>query len=166
MKYLATIGEHAFEIEIEERGRILVNGQPHSADLQEIVPGRLFSLLLDNVSHQAFVEHDRLSLLKVLLRGRLFQVEVEDERAIRLARGLAEFVPDSGEIPIKAPMPGLVASIPVTAGQPVKKGDVLVILESMKMDNELTAPRAGSVARIHVAPGDSVDGQQTLVTLV
>ena len=103
---------------------------------------------------------------RVLLRGELYHVQVEDERAIRLARGLAGFIPDSGEIPIKAPMPGLIVNVPVTAGQAVKQGETLIILESMKMDNELCAPRDGIVARLHVEAGDSVEGKQTLVTLV
>jgi biotin carboxyl carrier protein len=99
------------------------------------------------------------------LRGALYPVKVQDERALRLARGLAGFVPASGEIPIRAPMPGLVVSVPVQAGQEVNKGDVLVILESMKMDNELCAPRDGRVARVHVEEGAGVEARSTLITL-
>ncbi len=166
MKYVTKVGEHAFEIEIEERGTVLVDGQPLAVDLRSIVPGRLYSLLLDNVSFESFVEGGQGSHFQVLLRGNLHHVQVEDERTIRLAHGLAGFTPDSGEIPIVAPMPGLVVSVPVEAGQAVVEGEILVILESMKMDNELRAPREGRVARIHVEAGDSVEGRQRLVTLV
>lgn len=166
MKYITTAGDKTFTIEIEETGTVLIDGQACSVDLREIVPGRLYSLLLENVSHEAFVQDNNRNQFDVLYHGNLFQVQVEDERAIRMARGLADFVPDSGEIPIQAPMPGLVASLPVETGQQVREGEVLVILESMKMDNELCAPREGVVARIHVESGDSVERNQTLVTLV
>jgi biotin carboxyl carrier protein len=166
MKYVTTVGEHRFEIEIEEQGTILVNGEPHAVDLREIVPDKLYSLLLNNVSYESFLEDGAGNHFQVLLSGRLYHVQVEDERAIRLARGLAGFTPDSGEIPIGAPMPGLIVSVPVTAGQPVRVGEVLIVLESMKMDNELRAPRDGTVARVHVEAGCSVEAKQTLVTLI
>jgi biotin carboxyl carrier protein len=165
MKYITTVGEHTFEIEIEEMGTVLVDGQALSVDLQEIVPGRLYSLLLDNVSHEAFLQDNHRNHYDVLYHGNLFRVQVEDERAIRMARGLADFISDSGEIPIQAPMPGLVTNIPVKVGQQVKEGEVLVVLESMKMDNELCAPRSGTVARLHARSGDSVERNHTLVTL-
>lgn len=166
MKYITRVGEHSFEIEIEQAGAIQVNGQPCAVDLREIVPERLYSLLLDNVSYESFIEDGQGSHVQVLFGGRLYYVQVEDERTLRLAHGLAGFTPASGEIPIKAPMPGLIVSVPVTTGQQVREGEVLVILESMKMDNELCAPRDGAVTRVHVAAGDSVEGKQTLVTLV
>lgn len=165
MRYVTTVGEHSFEIEIEGRGEILVDGRARQVDLQEIVPGRLYSLLLDHVSNQSFVEGGQRGQFQVLLKGQLYQVEVRDERSIRLARAPAGFVPDSGEIRIEAPMPGLIVKAPVTVGQLVREGEVLIILESMKMDNELCAPRDGTVARVHVKEGDSVEGRQALVTL-
>ena len=74
-------------------------------------------------------------------------------------------VASTGEFLLKAPMPGLVVSIPVNEGQAVGKGDVLVILESMKMQNELKAPRPGTVGRIRIEIGASVEQKQTLLTL-
>ena len=165
MKYITSVGSHQFEIEIEELGQIRIDGEVHQVDVQKVAAGRLYSLLLDHNSYESYVENDQGNQYQVLLCGELYHVRVDDERAIRLARGTAGFVPDSGEIPVQAPMPGLIVSVPVTAGQQVQQGQVLVILESMKMDNELCAPRDGVVARVHVAQGESVDGRQTLVTL-
>jgi propionyl-CoA carboxylase alpha chain len=62
-------------------------------------------------------------------------------------------------------MPGLVVAIPVEEGQEVKKGQVLVILESMKMQNELKSPRDGRVHRIKAKAGESVEQKQTLLSL-
>ncbi len=62
-------------------------------------------------------------------------------------------------------MPGLVVKVPVKDGDEITKGDVLVILESMKMQNELKAPKDGKVSRIHIAEGDSVEQRQAMVNL-
>jgi cytochrome P450 len=69
----------------------------------------------------------------------------------------------SGEFQLKAPMPGLVVAVPVTEGQAIQQGDVLVILESMKMQNELKAPRAGTVTRLKVKAGDSIEQKQVII---
>jgi biotin carboxyl carrier protein len=62
-------------------------------------------------------------------------------------------------------MPGLVITVPVEDGQEIEKGANLIILESMKMQNEIKAPRDGKVTRVSVAAGDSVDQNQLLLTL-
>jgi biotin carboxyl carrier protein len=62
-------------------------------------------------------------------------------------------------------MPGLVIAIPVVEGQEVKKGQVLLILESMKMQNELKSPRDGKISRIRVKPGESVEQKQALLSV-
>ena len=67
--------------------------------------------------------------------------------------------------PVVAPMPGTILSVNVTAGQAVKSGDVLVILEAMKMENEIKAPKDGTVSSVVVSKGESVDTGATLVTL-
>ena len=72
--------------------------------------------------------------------------------------------PAGGE-KVVAPMPGTIVSIAVSAGQSVKSGDVLLVLEAMKMENEIMAPRDGVVAGVHVNKGDSVDSGSLLVSL-
>ncbi|MCP4514072.1 MAG: hypothetical protein GY824_02415, partial [Delftia sp.] len=123
MKYIAKVGEHSFEIEIEEPGTILVDGQPLAVDLREVVPERLYSLLLANVSFESLIEDGQGSHVQVLFEGHQYYVQIEDERTLRLAHGLAGFTPASGEIPIKAPMPGLAVSVLVTTGQQVQDGE-------------------------------------------
>lgn len=66
---------------------------------------------------------------------------------------------------INAPMPGTIVNVLVSAGQSVKSGDVLVILEAMKMENEIMAPHDGVIAGVHVAKGESVDSGKPLVSL-
>jgi biotin carboxyl carrier protein len=67
---------------------------------------------------------------------------------------------------LKAPIPGLVVAIPVSEGQAVKKEQALLILESMKMQNQLKAPHDGVVSRIYVKTGETVKQKQVLLTIV
>ena len=92
-------------------------------------------------------------------------VDVEDERQRRLRETASLELDLEGEYTLSAPMPGMVVAVPVEVGQSVAKGDNLIILESMKMQNELKAPRDGEVSGIRVGPGDSVDQNQPLLTL-
>lgn len=70
-----------------------------------------------------------------------------------------------GAVKVNAPMPGKILSVKASAGQAVKKGEVLLILEAMKMENEVVAPQDGTVASINVASGDSVEAGAVLATL-
>jgi biotin carboxyl carrier protein len=92
-------------------------------------------------------------------------VQVADERSKRLAEAAGAFAPTSGEINVKSPMPGLIVAIPVVEGQAVKKGQVVAVLESMKMENELKAPREGTIHAIKVQPRQAVEQGQVLLSL-
>ncbi|MDE6435580.1 MAG: biotin/lipoyl-binding protein [Lachnospiraceae bacterium] len=70
-----------------------------------------------------------------------------------------------GSIKVAAPMPGKILTIKINPGQAVKRGDVIMILEAMKMENEITAPEDGTIAGINVAVGDSVESGDTLASL-
>lgn len=70
-----------------------------------------------------------------------------------------------GSVKVAAPMPGKILTIKINPGQAVKKGDVIMILEAMKMENEITAPEDGTIAGINVAVGDSVESGDTLASL-
>ena len=130
---------------------------------------------------------------KVTLNGRTYEVEVEAGKAMLLDEYAAVVpaaapavpaaapaapaaapapapapaaapAPVAGEA-VNAPMPGNILKVNVTAGQSVNEGDVLVILEAMKMENEIMAPKAGTVAQVLVSKGSTVDTGATLVVL-
>lgn len=71
----------------------------------------------------------------------------------------------AGAVKINSPMPGNILSVKASAGQAVKKGDVLMILEAMKMENEICAPQDGTIASVQVAAGDSVESGDVLATM-
>ncbi|HLF26078.1 MAG TPA: biotin/lipoyl-containing protein [Anaerolineae bacterium] len=164
MKYATTVGARTYIIEINRDGEVVVDGEWHWADLRSIDGMGTFSLLLDTDSFEALVEA-RDGEFGVLLRGRFYPVQIEDERALRLAQAARGQAAPSGEVAIKSPMPGLIVAVKVVPGQAVRKGETLVILESMKMENELKAPRDGKVGAVRVEPRQPVEQGQTLVTI-
>jgi biotin carboxyl carrier protein len=96
----------------------------------------------------------------------LYPVTVEDEREKRLRSAAGGGVAETGEFHLRAPMPGLVVTILVDEGQAIKKGQVLLILESMKMQNELKSPRDGVIGRVRIKPGETVEQKQTLLSVL
>ncbi len=166
MRYLTTVGDQTLTIDINQDDQVVVDGVLKKVDFCAIDQGGLYSLIIDNRSYEVLVERgERENEYRVLINGVLYTVQVADERAKRLAEAAGAFVPTSGEVNIKAPMPGLIVAVPVQEGQAVKRGQVLVVLESMKMENELKAPRDGVVASVRVQPRQVVEQHQVLVVL-
>jgi biotin carboxyl carrier protein len=164
MKYIATLDDQTFEIEINAEDQITVDGERLSIDFRSVSGQPVYSLLVNGQSYEAYVQGGE-SGLEVLLQGRLHVVEVEDERHRKLRESSGGPAVHSGEFNLKSPMPGLIVAVPVVEGQTVVKGQDLVILESMKMQNELKAPRDGTIGRVRVRAGDSVEQNQVLITL-
>lgn len=165
MKYITTIGNKEFTVEVIDEKHVNINGKVMTVDFAAVSNQPVYSLLIDGQSHEAYV-YPGDENWEVLLRGRLYPAAVEDEREKRLRAAAGGGVAEGGEFHLKAPMPGLVVSIPVAEGQPIKKGDVLLILESMKMQNELKSPKDGTVQRIRVKAGETVEQKSTLLSVV
>jgi biotin carboxyl carrier protein len=164
MKYLTTVNGQTFEIDINKSGRVTINGEERIVDFQ-MISGTLFSALIDNTSVEALIE-ERGGHYHVLMSGDLYEVEVADERQQRLIQASTGLEVAQGEIVIRSPMPGLIVAVPVVEGQAIGQGDALCVLESMKMENDIKAPRTGTVTKVHVAKGDRVEQNQPLVTLL
>jgi biotin carboxyl carrier protein len=165
MKYITTVNSHEYTIEILDEAHLSLDGVVYDLDFERVGNQPVYSLVLGGKSFEAHVYTDD-EQWQVLLRGDMYRAVVEDERERRLRSQLEGAPVELGEFFLKAPMPGLVIAIPVQEGQLVEKGDVLLILESMKMQNELKAPRAGKVSRLRVAPGERVEQKQTLLSMV
>jgi len=162
-KYITTIGEKEFEVEILGNNQVSVDGVVYNVDFESVSGKPVYTMLVDGKSFEAHIIQDE-DTWQVLMRGTLYSAQVEDERERRLrTAGGGEGA--GGEYILKAPMPGLIVKVPVSEGDEIQKGDVLVILESMKMQNELKAPRDGVVRRVEVQQGDSVEQRETMVVL-
>lgn len=165
MKYITTVEGRQFLVEIIDEKHITVDGKTYMVDFESVSGQPVYSLIVDGQSHESYV-YPGDDNWQVLLRGRLYPVTVEDEREKRLRAAAGGGVAETGEFHLRAPMPGLVVTIPVTEGQEVKRGQVILILESMKMQNELKSPRDGIMGRIRVKPGETVEQKQTLLSVM
>jgi biotin carboxyl carrier protein len=165
MKYITTVDDKEYIIEVIDEKHISIDGKVMEVDFESINGQPVYSMLIDGKSYEGYV-YEGEDELQVLLLGRQYPAKVEDEREKRLKTAGGGPASETGEFHLKAPMPGLVVAIPVEENQQVEKGQVLVILESMKMQNELKAPRAGTVQRLKVKAGETVEQKQTLLSIV
>jgi len=164
MKYVTNVGNQQFTIEINQAGVITVDGEVINVDMLQMEDTTMYSTIIDGLSHDIRMSEGDGAYI-VQLNGEIFEVVVEDERT-RLLAGLRNSTAAStGEAVIKAPMPGVVVEVCVAEGQVVEAGDIVVILESMKMQNEFKTPRSGQVHQIRVAVGDKVDQNSVMITI-
>lgn len=123
-----------------------------------------------------------MKMYRVTVDGQIFTVHVEEilDRSEKVAaaggapdgktasaqQSAKSISPSAGAtFKVLAPMPGSIIELRVTEGKAVKEGDVLLVLEAMKMENEITAPRAGTVSALHVSAGDTVGSADLLVEI-
>ena len=164
MKYLATVNETTFEVDINEDSYVTVDGQRHEIDFRAVGNGPLYSLLIGGNSYEGHIEGTDDGW-QVLHKGDLYMVEIEDERSQRLMKLGGAGISTKGDYYLKAPMPGLVVSVPVKEGQEVSEGDILIVLESMKMQNELKSPQDGTILRIQANPEDTIQQAEVMLVL-
>ncbi len=164
MRFFVTIAEEAIEVELRPDG-VFVGDRRVEADLVELPGTNVRSLILDGVSYRILADSPTQGHWDLQLPGGRFVAEVVDERtqAIRAMTGI-ESGP-TGPKPVIAPMPGLVVQVEVTEGDTVEVGQGLIIVEAMKMENELKAAGPARVGPIHVEVGQSVEKGQLLIDL-
>jgi biotin carboxyl carrier protein len=166
MKYLVTINDQPLTVDISEQAgelRIMVNGRPITNSVVTDQEHHRLLMLLDSRSFDAEVYRSN-GVTSVLLAGREFPCIVEDERLVSIHRqaGLTQTGRDTE---VKAPMPGLIVRLLKDVGDTVTKGESLLIVEAMKMENELKSTISGKVKEIHIQIGRPVDKGQLLITL-
>lgn len=163
MRYFVTIGDRTFEVELGKHG-IRVDGEPVAAEMVGVAGTPVRRLSIGARSHVLHARNGEApGVWNLQLDGEPCVAEVVDERtrAIRAMTGKAGAA--QGPRPVRAPMPGLVTRVQVEEGGRVSHGQGVVIMEAMKMENELKAEGAGIVSRIHVQPGQAVEKGALLV---
>lgn len=165
MHYLVRIGDQKFSVtDIDrEQGQARLNGRVVRFDFQH-VRGSLYSLIVDGKVFSAHLESDQ-ETIEINQGPNVFRAEVDDERAALLRQLARSESAAAGTVEIKAPMPGLVVRLAVQKGEAVTKGQSLVVIEAMKMENDIRSPASGVVATIHVAERTAVEKNAPLVTL-
>lgn len=165
MKYVTIVEGREFIVDILDDHRVSVDGEIFQVDFMQVGDQQVYSLVVNGKSVDADVYLNE-DTWQIMFQGNLFSATVEDEREKRLRAALGGRVADHEDYHLKAPMPGMVISIPVQEGQVIQKGEVLVVLESMKMQNELRSPRNGKVIRLRVKAGDRVEYKETMLSVV
>ena len=166
MSFVAKLGEHTYTVEIEETDksvyRVSVDGNEFLVDGKKT--GRTnYSLIVDDRSFEVEVDNTG-DEYRVLVDGRNYHVHLVDERRLRVG-GTQSGLELQGRQNVSVPMPGKIIAVLVSEGDTVEKGQGLVIVEAMKMENEVRSPIGGEVKEIKVKPGDTVEGGAVLIVV-
>lgn len=152
------------------KAQLIMDGATEEVDWTEVEPG-VYSFLAGNRSFTVSVRKQEASAsvggqrarYEVSTSGHAVQIEVEDSRSrSRAATGITE----EGPLDILAPMPGRIAKLLVQENAVVAKGDGLAVIEAMKMQNEIRAPRAGKIEKVNVTEGEGVEMGARLMRVV
>ncbi|WP_263788402.1 biotin/lipoyl-containing protein [Salinibacter grassmerensis] len=160
--YRALVDDRAFDVAIQD-DQLVVDGEAKDYTFEVLRDGYV-SMIVDGASVPVSVEPTGEDTLRVTIDGRRTEVQVKDERDLLVEEfGLGEDAVAGGQV--RAPMPGLVLDLLVEVGDEVAVDEGLLVLEAMKMENELKAPSGGVVQAIHAASGDAVDKDALLIEI-
>jgi len=165
VKYVATLGDRTEVVEVtgaEGRYRLTLGQEVWDVDARLTAQG-IYSLLIDGVSYVADVT-DHAGHCVVDVGGEAYTVRVEEQTRyiIRTRGGAAR---GGGGHTLAAPLPGRITRVAVAPGDRVSPGDTLVVIEAMKMENELRAAAGGTVAEVRVEAGQAVNAGDVLVVI-
>ena len=164
----ATVGKNELIVVVEPqddgRWRVVVDGREHIVDAQLVRPGT-WSLLVEGRSYVIDLDEGKRGT-GIAVGGISVLAKLEDARKKRLASAVAGSTANKtrGEL-VKAPIAGKVVKVLVALGDKVEAGAGIVVLEAMKMENEIKCDGAGTVKTVHVQPGQAVETHDSLVTL-
>jgi biotin carboxyl carrier protein len=170
MIYYCKAGDQEFRLEVitDSTGNTTVklpDGREWAVDFTRVIGNKHYSMLVDNKSHVVYMNTREGTDYQVSIDGQPYSISVETERQHRFASLTQASAIESGEIKIKAPMPGLVTIVGVKPGDQVEQGQRIIVLEAMKMENELKAPRQGVIKEILVSAGQTVEQNKVLLIL-
>jgi pyruvate carboxylase subunit B len=145
---------------------VTVDGVPVEARLEDVEGTPVSLLTIGSQVYRVVARRgDARGRYSLSVDGRRFGVEALDERTRAIRDLSAASAAAAGPSPLVAPMPGLIVRVNVQPGDQVQAGQGLVVMEAMKMENELRAPSAGSVRAVHATPGSAVEKGALLVEL-
>lgn len=164
MKLEIELGGKTRKLEVNRTGgrlECLIDGRAMEADAIEVSPG-VYSILIGSASIEARVEPSATGL-RVIVGGREHDVRVRDPRQWERHRGTAAEA--EGRQPLIAPMPGKIVRVLVKAGEAVEAGQGIVVVEAMKMQNEVRAPKSGTVERLLVSENQAVSAGEVIAVV-
>jgi pyruvate carboxylase subunit B len=165
MKYIVDVQGERVEVTLDE-GRVRVGDTTSDVRITDVEGTPVQMLTMGRSIHRVVVERGKTRGAYVLwIDGWRFAVEALDERTRAIRDAAAQSAAASGPAPLIAPMPGLIVRVLVEEGAEVVAGQPLVVMEAMKMENELRSPAAGKVVSIKATPGTAVEKGARLIEL-
>jgi biotin carboxyl carrier protein len=166
VKYIVQLNDQRHAVSVEPDGVRYEDGPPVHAELSDIEGSPVRMIKLGTHVYRVVVEKRQgKGRFTLWVDGYRFEAEALDERTRSIRDLSAASAGPSGPAPIIAPMPGLIVRVNVSVGDRVDAGQGLVVMEAMKMENELRATAAGLVKSVEVAPGTAVEKGTLLVAL-
>ena len=162
MKYFVTIGPRELEVELGPDG-LRLDGVETAADLVEMDGTEVLTLLLGGRYNRILAARRGPGEWSVYTAGSHIRTRVVDERTKAIQEMTGNSQLPSGPKALRAPMPGMVVKVEVQEGDEVFQNQGLVIVEAMKMENELRSEAEGRVGKVLVGPGDTVEKDQILI---
>lgn len=163
--YKVKVNNENFEAEFD-RDKKTISGKSFDADILEYKKGK-FHILRDNSSVSAEVVEANFEekTFTIKVNNNTYSVTVKDKYDELLREMGIDATAGRKANDIKAPMPGLVLNVLVENGQSIQKGDAILILEAMKMENVLKAPSDGVIRKVRISKGDKVEKNQIMIDL-
>jgi biotin carboxyl carrier protein len=162
MHYFVKVDGRTFEVDLTG-GTPRVDGELMEAELSRVAGTPTLHLLANGLSHTLVARRRNRHWWDLHLDGDRYEVDVIDERTRAIQAMTGQGSAPRGPRSVQAPMPGLVVRVAVEPGDQVKAGQSVVIIEAMKMENDLKAESAGIVARVSATPGQAVEKGAVLV---
>ena len=164
-KYIALSGSNtAYEFSVKNNYEFSLKRQNMRIDLVEEADGFLI-LLYKGIRYPVEIVSRRQNEYEILLNGVAYTFSVETPFSLKRKRLLAGRQGEVFDMTIKSPMPGKILDVSIEVGQEINKGDTLVVLEAMKMENEIAAPKDGTVVQIATSKGAVVETGTPLIVL-
>ncbi len=154
-----------FSVE-NENGQVHINNTPVRSDIQ-LLPNGLISILLNGKSYTAVLEEQdfKKKTMRLRIDGQAYDIQISEPIDQLLSSMGMDMKSMQHAEPVKAPMPGMILKVLVSPGQSIKKGDGLLVLEAMKMENVLKASADATVKAIHVGANTAVEKGAILIEL-
>jgi biotin carboxyl carrier protein len=169
MRFIADIEDATHTVEVDDHGSddgkytMVVDGKSYVVDAA-LMRSQIVSMLIDNHSYDVDVDgtgqaNDTLDgRMQVRVRGRVVRLDILDERRRKMREAASAHLGGAGTAKIESPMPGKIVRILVKEGETVTRGQGIIVVEAMKMENELKSPKDGTIGSLQVKEGQAVTG--------
>ena len=176
MRFIAHLGDREHEIIVNNHAAddgyytMTLDGKDYEVDAQ-LMRSHIVSTLIDHRSYDVDIEKvgdpdDTLDgRMRARVRGRVVSLNMLDERRHKMKEAASAHLHGEGVAQIDSPMPGKVLKLLVSEGDEVTQGQGIVVVEAMKMENELKSPKDGTVTRIDCKEGQAVNAGATLIII-